>query len=176
MHETRFLVSLSFILANSFFIRVVTSGERREDDDEFFKGFLYRKHVWESMSKPASNRAWTKLYFVIKPGQLLAYKDQKQFKQDKLAEEPLALSGAVFESATDYKKKHCFKLKSVDGGELMFRAKDDDEMNTWLENLRSSVVDPEPSTMSQSSRAQTLPPSASAQEKKKGGFFTLKRK
>lgn len=153
--------------------------ERREDeDDEFFKGFLNRKHVWESMSKPASNRAWTKLYFVIKPGQIVAYKDNKQYKQDKPAEEPLSLAGVVLEEAKDYKKKHCFKLKFSDGGEFMYRAKDDNEMNSWIENLRSALGEPESSTMSQSSRAQTLPPSApsTSQQEKKKGFFTLKRK
>lgn len=117
-----------------------------------------------------------KHYFVVKPGQLVAYKDQKHAKQDKQEERPINLSGANIEEAKDYKRKHCFKLKLADGGEYMFKAKDDAEMNLWLDSIRSAAGELDSSTMSQSSRAQTLPASASAPEKKKGGFFTLKRK
>lgn len=141
------------------------------------KGTIYRKHVWESVSKAASNRAWTKHYFVIKNGQLVAYKDQKQAKQDKQVEAPIDLAGAYAEEAKDYKKPHCFSLRLPNGGEFMFRAKDDNEMNLWIDSLRTVTGDqPESSGLSQSSRAQTLPASASAPEKKKGGFLTLKRK
>lgn len=112
---------------------------------------------------------------MVKPGQLVVYKDSKHAKQDK-QEEAISLSGASIEEAKDYKRKHCFKLKLADGGEFMFRTKDDVEMNLWLDNLRSAAGELDSSTMSQSSRAQTLPASASAPEKKKGGFFTLKRK
>lgn len=115
----------------------------------------------------------------MKPGQLVAYKDQKHAKQDK-SHEQLDLSGAFVEEAKDYKKAHCIRLRLVDGSEYMFRAKDDAEMNLWIDQLRIACGEVESSTMSQpeSSRAQTLPASisSSAPEKKKGGFFTLKRK
>lgn len=127
--------------------------------------------------KAAANRAWNKHYFVVRPGQLFAFKDQKHAKQNKPEENPLSLIGATIEEAKDYKRKHCFKLKLVDGGEYMFKAKDDAEMSLWIDSLKAASGEPESSTMSQSSsRAQTLPASASTQEKKKGGFFTLKRK
>jgi hypothetical protein len=109
---------------------------------------------------------------------LVAYKDQKHAKQDK-SHEQLNLSGASVEEAKDYKKPHCIRLRLVDGNEYIFRAKDDAEMNLWLDQLRAACGEVESSTMSQqSSRAQTLPASmsSSAPEKKKGGFFTLKRK
>lgn len=128
------------------------------------------------MAKTAANRAWTKYYFVLKPGQLVAYKDQKHAKQDKPIEKLVSLSGASIEEAKDYKRKHCFSLKLVDGGEFMFKAKDDAEMSLWIDNLKAAAGEPESSTMSQSSRAQTLPASASAPEKKKGSFFTMRRK
>lgn len=57
----------------------------------------------------------------------------------------------------------------------MFKARDDLERDSWVENFKSAIEELESSTLSQSSRAQTLPASASAPEKKKG-FFTLKRK
>lgn len=128
------------------------------------------------MSRAAAKRDWNKYYFVVKTSQLVAYKDQKNAKQDKPVETPITLAGATIEEAKDYKRKHCFKLKLADGGEFMFRAKDDAEMNLWVDNLKVAASEPESSTMSQSSRAQTLPTTSSAPEKKKGGFFTLKRK
>lgn len=151
--------------------------EGQEDDGGIYRGHLYRKHVYESMSKAASNRAWNKHFFVVKPGQIVAFKDQKHARQNKPEEPPLSLPGTVIEEARDYKKKHCFKLRFADGNEYMFKAKDDAEMNIWIDNLKAASGEPESSTMSlSSSRAQTLPASSSAPEKKKGGFFTLKRK
>ena len=149
-----------------------------QDDGGSFRGVLYRKHVWESIDRAASNRAWIKQYFVIKQNQLATFKDQKHAKQDRPTEVPINLTGATIEEAKDYKKKYCFKLKLVDGNEYMFKAKDDTELTAWVNNLRAACGDVESSTMSQSSRAQTLPvPSSStSQEKKKGGFFTMKRK
>lgn len=133
----------------------------------------------DAAGNPASDRKWTKSFYVIKPGQLIAYKDQKHAKQDKFHEQ-LNLSGAMAEEAKDYKKPHCIRLRLVDGSEYMFRAKDEAEMKEWLNQLRVACGEVESSTMSQqSSRAQTLPASmspSSGQEKKKGGFFTLKRK
>lgn len=114
----------------------------------------------------------------MRPGQLVAYKDQKHAKQDKYIEEPINLSGSVVEEATEYKKrKHCFSLKKpAEGSEFMFKAKDDAEMNLWIDCLKKAAAgEAESSTMSQSGRAQTLPTSASAPEKKKGGFFTMRR-
>lgn len=128
------------------------------------------------MSKAAASRTWTKLYFVAKPGQLLAFKDQKHAKQDKPIEDPINLVGSTIEEAKDYKRKNCFKLKLADGGEYMFKAKDDPEMNLWIDSLKAGAGEVESSTLTQSSRAQTLPTTSSAAEKKKGGFFTLKRK
>lgn len=117
----------------------------------------------------------------MKSGQLLVYKDQRHAKQqDKPAEQTLSIDGAAIEEG--YKnKKYCFRLRLTDGSEYIFRAKDDAEMNLWLQNLRAAAGDPESSVMTQSSRAQTLPASSSSssavpEKQKKGIFGTLKRK
>lgn len=115
---------------------------------------------------------------------MVAFKDPKHVKQNKPEEDPLSLAGASIEEAKDYKRRHCFKLRFTDGNEFMFKAKDDAEMNLWMDSLRAAAGELESSTMSQAStsRAQTLPASGSSAtgsataEKKKGGFFTLKRK
>lgn len=107
---------------------------------------------------------------------MVAYKDQKQAKQEKQAEPPVNLAGAFVEEAKSYKRPHCFSLRLIDGAEFMFKAKDDNEMNLWIDALKSVIGEPESSGLSQPSRAQTLPASASTTEKKKGGFLTMKRK
>lgn len=162
-----------------------STGERPEEG--LYRGHIYRKHLVDSSNAPASDRKWVKSFFVVKPGQLVAYKDQKHAKQEK-SHEQLVLTGALVEEAKDYKKPHCIRLRLVDGNEYIFRAKDEAEMSLWLEQLRAACGEVESSVMSQqsSSRAQTLPASISSSsgagtsgagaEKKKGGFFTLKRK
>lgn len=155
-------------------------GERPEEDGGLYRGFIYRKHVADAANNPAADRSWVKYFFVVKPGQLVAFKDQKHARQDRPLEQSY-LAGSVVEEAKDYKKKrHCFRLRT-DAGEFMFKAKDDIEMNLWIDNLKVASGELESSTMSQSTRAQTLPAtmsssSAATAEKKKGGFFTLKRK
>lgn len=107
---------------------------------------------------------------------MFAYRDQKQAKQDKQSEPPVDLAGASVVEAKKYKRPHCFSLRLVDGGEFMLKAKDDAEMKLWIDSLKFVIGEPESSGLSQPSRAQTLPASSSAPEKKKGGFLTLKRK
>lgn len=59
-------------------------------------------------------RSWNSIYFVLKPGQLAAYKDAKSFSHSVTyhGEEPLSLRNAVCEILTNYKKKkQVFKLR-----------------------------------------------------------------
>lgn len=69
-----------------------------------------------------------------------------------------------------------FDSRCQNGAEFLFQAKDDDEMNIWLGNLRKAI------SMaggggSSSSKSQTMPAGQSAdeQQRKKGGFLTFKR-
>lgn len=59
-------------------------------------------------------RSWNSIYFVLKPGQLSAYKDAKSFAHGVTyhGEDPLSLHDAVCEILTNYKKrKQVFKLR-----------------------------------------------------------------
>lgn len=61
-------------------------------------------------------RSWDKVYIVLRSGALLFYKDQKNYKTQPDAyfrgENPVDLTGASAEVASDYtKKKHVFRLK-----------------------------------------------------------------
>uniref|UniRef100_A0A803TJS1 Spectrin beta chain n=1 Tax=Anolis carolinensis TaxID=28377 RepID=A0A803TJS1_ANOCA len=132
------------------------------------EGFLHRKHEWESHNKKASNRSWHNVYCVINNQEMGFYKDAKAASSGipYHSEIPVSLKEAVCEVAVEYKKKkHVFKLRLTDGNEYLFQAKDDEEMNTWIQAITSAISSDkaELSTSTQStpatSRAQTLPAS-----------------
>ncbi|XP_064916001.1 spectrin beta chain, non-erythrocytic 1 isoform X2 [Patagioenas fasciata] len=132
------------------------------------EGFLHRKHEWETHSKKASSRSWHNVYCVINNQEMGFYKDSKAAASGipYHNEIPVSLKDAVCEIAVDYKKKkHVFKLRLTDGNEYLFQAKDDEEMNTWIQAITSAIssdkIDVSPTTQSTpaSSRAQTLPAS-----------------
>lgn len=127
-------------------------------------------------------RSWDKVYIVLKKGLLLAYKDQKHSKNEPESyyrnEVPLVLKEVTVEVASSYtKKKHVFRLKLANGAEYLFQAKEDAEMDSWIEKISSAVEtvhSPGPS------RSQTMPAGGSEAKKdekeKKRGIFTLKKK
>jgi len=85
------------------------------------------------------------------------------------------LANGTAEVAADYtKKKHVFRLKLSLGGEYLFQARDDEEMNQWVRGIQ----DVSQGESAGPSRAQTLPASSveKKDEPKKRGFFTLKKK
>lgn len=144
------------------------------------EGLLGRKHEWESTTKKASSRSWDKMYVVLQGNLLYFYKDQRHYKQEPenyyRNESPIDLRGGTAQVATDYtKKKHVLRLKLANGADYLFQAKDDDEMNLWLQKLQSAVGE----GSSGPSRSQTLPAKGDSERKeehKKRGFFTLKKK
>ncbi|XP_072189983.1 spectrin beta chain, non-erythrocytic 1 isoform X1 [Excalfactoria chinensis] len=132
------------------------------------EGFLHRKHEWETHGKKASSRSWHNVYCVINNQEMGFYKDSKAAASGipYHSEIPVSLKEAVCEIAVDYKKKkHVFKLRLTDGNEYLFQAKDDEEMNTWIQAITSAIssdkIEVSPTTQSTpaSSRAQTLPAS-----------------
>jgi len=157
---------------------------QREDrpgpsEEGLLESVLNRKHEWESTTKKASNRSWDKVYVVLRGNNLLFYKDQKNFKTQREAyfrgENPSDLQGSSAEVAADYtKKKHVFRLKLASGGEFLFQAKDDEEVNQWVRGIQD--VSQAEGAGSSASRAQTLPASSQREEPKKRSFFTLKKK
>ncbi|CAH1264136.1 SPTBN1 [Branchiostoma lanceolatum] len=148
------------------------------------EGMLHRKHEWEAHAKKASNRSWSAVYTVLRESMLSFYKDQKAFSSQVTfhGEEPVTVVGGTCEAATNYtKKKNVFRLKLANGGEYLFQAKDEDEMNFWIHKI-ASIADVGESK--EPARAATYPPtrgeagdsSPQAPERKKRGFFTLKKK
>ncbi|XP_069464336.1 spectrin beta chain, non-erythrocytic 1 isoform X2 [Ambystoma mexicanum] len=132
------------------------------------EGFLNRKHEWETHNKKASNRSWHNVYCVINNQEMGFYKDSKNAASGipYHSEIPVSLKDGFCEIAIDYKKKkHVFKLKLLDGNEYLFQAKDDEEMNSWIQAITTAITSDktEVSTSTQStpatSRAQTMPAS-----------------
>ncbi|KAJ1156330.1 hypothetical protein NDU88_009054 [Pleurodeles waltl] len=132
------------------------------------EGLLNRKHEWETHNKKASNRSWHNVYCVINNQEMGFYKDSKNAASGipYHNEIPVTLKDGVCEIAIDYKKrKHVFKLKLLDGNEYLFQAKDEEEMNSWIQAITTAITSDktEVSTSTQStpatSRAQTMPAS-----------------
>jgi len=149
-----------------------------EHADGELEGMLVRKHEWESTTKKASNRSWEKLCVVLKGSQIIFYKDQKTYRskpEDTFRGElPVDLSGAEATVATDYtKKKNVFRLKLDNGGDYLFQASDDDQMNLWVDSINRMASGQDESGQAKS---QTLPPGSDKRdEPKKRSFFTLKK-
>ncbi|XP_066147280.1 spectrin beta chain isoform X2 [Euwallacea fornicatus] len=150
--------------------------EGSSPDEDGFEGSLVRKHEWESTTNKATNRSWDKVYLVLRGSQLAFYKDSKTAKttpeQRFKGETALQLHGATASVASDYKKKkHVWRLKLENGGEFLFQAQNDAEMNTWISHINAHAD----TTASGPSRSQTLPASAQKEDQKRRSFFTLKK-
>ncbi|KAM7340046.1 hypothetical protein ACRRTK_000661 [Alexandromys fortis] len=107
------------------------------------EGFLLRKRELDANRK-SSNRSWVSLYCVLSKGELGFYKDSKGPSSGGThgGEPLLSLHKATSEVASDYKKKkHVFKLQTQDGSEFLLQAKDEEEMNGWLEAVANSVAE-----------------------------------
>lgn len=143
------------------------------------EGFLQRKHEWENATKKASNRSWNQVYVSLQGHSLSFYKDKKSKTNETTyhGEEALDLTGAEIIEATDYtKKKNVLRLKLPTGGEYLFQAKDEAEVQYWVEKLQGAAG----STKDTEKRAATFPAaeaSAVGGKKAKGkGLFTMRKK
>lgn len=142
------------------------------------EGMLSRKHEWESTTKKSNARGWDKLYVVLTTDSLLFYKDQKHAKADPntMHRPQIQLAGVSALAATDYiKKPNVFRLKLGSGAEYLFNARDEDEMNNWIERINAAAGSDAASSLS---RAQTMPASSEGrrEEPKRRSFFTLGKK
>ncbi|CAF0910362.1 unnamed protein product [Didymodactylos carnosus] len=130
------------------------------------EGLLTRKHEWEGQERKAQHRAWEKLYCVLTGSHLQFYKDQKHYKTSRTYSEDLQFDNSTnVAPATDYRKKtHVFRLRLIDGNEYLFHAKDDLEMNEWIQAINTCIPSTSASTTTTHipSIALTSPPPLSA--------------
>jgi len=131
---------------------IETSKSESAPEATSLEALLSRKHEWESVGRKASNRSWDKVYCVLNNKRFEYYKDQKQYKNHKTLES-LDLNGATVEIAIDYKKRDfVFRIRLSNGGQYLFKAKDNDEMNSWVQRISQTTG------QSNDSKTKSLPP------------------
>uniref|UniRef100_A0A8C9SYX2 Spectrin beta chain n=1 Tax=Scleropages formosus TaxID=113540 RepID=A0A8C9SYX2_SCLFO len=107
------------------------------------EGFLFRKLDIESQKK-SSNRSWVNLYCVLSKGEIGFYKDAKNTTTPYNSEPLLNLGSCTCDVTNGYKKKkNVFTLKTKDGSEFLFHAKDEEDLKGWITNITTSIKEHE---------------------------------
>uniref|UniRef100_A0A8D3CS22 Spectrin beta chain n=1 Tax=Scophthalmus maximus TaxID=52904 RepID=A0A8D3CS22_SCOMX len=107
------------------------------------EGFLFRKLDIESLKK-STNRSWVNLYCVLNKGEMGFYKDAKNTTTAYNNEPLLNLSHCHCDVTNGYKKKkNVFTLKTKDGSEFLFHAKDEEDLKVWVTNITASITEHE---------------------------------
>ncbi|XP_077421890.1 spectrin beta chain, non-erythrocytic 4 isoform X2 [Vanacampus margaritifer] len=107
------------------------------------EGFLFRKLDIESLKK-STNRSWVNLYCVLNKGELGFYKDAKNVATAYNNEPMLNLAHCHCDVTNGYKKKkNVFTLKTKDGSEFLFHAKDEEDLKTWVSSIGGSISEHE---------------------------------
>ncbi|XP_034086450.1 spectrin beta chain, non-erythrocytic 1-like isoform X3 [Gymnodraco acuticeps] len=108
------------------------------------EGFLFRKLDIETLKKSTNSRSWVNLYCVLKEGEMGFYKDAKNMATSYNNEPLLNLSHCHCDVTNGYKKKkNVFTLKTKDGSEFLFHAKDEDDLKVWVGNITASITEHE---------------------------------
>ncbi|XP_016887618.1 spectrin beta chain, non-erythrocytic 4 isoform X2 [Cynoglossus semilaevis] len=104
------------------------------------EGFLFRKLDIETLKKSTNSRSWVNLYCVLNKGEIGFYKDAKNTTASYNNEPLLNLSHCHCDVTNGYKKKkNVFTLKTKDGSEFLFHAKDEDDLKLWVNNITTSI-------------------------------------
>uniref|UniRef100_A0A674MFJ7 Spectrin beta chain n=1 Tax=Takifugu rubripes TaxID=31033 RepID=A0A674MFJ7_TAKRU len=105
------------------------------------EGFLFRKLDIESLKKSTNSRSWVNLYCVLNKGEIGFYKDAKNTSTPYNNEPLLNLSHCHCDITNGYKKKkNVFTLKTKEGSEFLFHAKDEVSNSGLLSNYTLDVV------------------------------------
>uniref|UniRef100_A0A3Q3LRT5 Spectrin beta chain n=1 Tax=Labrus bergylta TaxID=56723 RepID=A0A3Q3LRT5_9LABR len=108
------------------------------------EGFLFRKLDIESLKKSTNSRSWVNLYCVLNKGEMGFYKDAKNTTTSYNNEPLLNLSHCHCDVTNGYKKKkNVFTLKTKDGSEFLFHAKDEEDLKSWVNNITASITEHE---------------------------------
>ncbi|KAK3548732.1 hypothetical protein QTP70_018462, partial [Hemibagrus guttatus] len=104
------------------------------------EGFLFRKLDIESQKKSSNSRSWVNLYCVLNKGELGFFKDSKNTAYTYNNEPRLSMSNCSCDINLGYKKKkNVFTLKTKDGSEFLFHAKDEDDLKSWISSITMSI-------------------------------------
>ncbi|XP_031429734.1 spectrin beta chain, non-erythrocytic 4 [Clupea harengus] len=143
-----------------------------------YEGFLFRKLDIESQKK-AANRSWANLYCVLSKGEIGFYKDAKNTATPYNNEPLLSLSGCTCDVTNGYKKKkNVFTLKTKDGSEFLFHARDEDDLKGWVSSITQSINEydeianwgkPQPTTSSTDEGTRRDARKSEAEKSERGG-------
>uniref|UniRef100_A0A8C1TB49 Spectrin beta chain n=1 Tax=Cyprinus carpio TaxID=7962 RepID=A0A8C1TB49_CYPCA len=126
------------------------------------EGFLFRKIDIEGQKKSSNSRSWVNLYCVLNKGELGFYKDAKNTSTPYNNEPLINLSRCACDINSGYKKKkNVFTLKTNDGSEFLFHAKDEDDLKSWITSINTSISEHEEINGKQ---GQTHPTTSSTDE------------
>ncbi|XP_046720321.1 spectrin beta chain, non-erythrocytic 4-like isoform X3 [Silurus meridionalis] len=104
------------------------------------EGFLFRKLDIESQKKSSNSRSWVNLYCILNKGELGFFKDSKNITSTYNNEPRLSLNSCSCDINLGYKKKkNVFTLKTKDGSEFLFHAKDEDDLKAWISNINMCI-------------------------------------
>uniref|UniRef100_A0A4W4FQ61 PH domain-containing protein n=1 Tax=Electrophorus electricus TaxID=8005 RepID=A0A4W4FQ61_ELEEL len=108
------------------------------------EGFLFRKLDIESQKKSSNSRSWVNLYCVLTKGELAFYKDSKNTTTSYNNEPIINLSSCSCDITNGYKKKkNVFTLKTKDGNEFLFHAKDEVRFGHNFPYINTSICEHE---------------------------------
>ncbi|MFT7805607.1 spectrin beta chain, non-erythrocytic 1 isoform X1 [Arapaima gigas] len=129
------------------------------------EGFLHRKHEWEGPNKKASSRYVTTgghCCIIYTHAARLPHLHAGVALQSQFLPTNQPLSVIEFSKLKSPPPSLLYRI--TDGNEYLFQAKDDEEMNTWIQAITSALssavtseVTPSSQSTPASSRAQTLP-------------------
>ncbi|OQV17845.1 Spectrin beta chain [Hypsibius exemplaris] len=144
------------------------------DEGLLLEGPLDRKHDLGPNGSKAKDRSWLSLYAVVRGSRIFIYRNEVAYKADSAktyhGEEPIELSGSDVAKFEHHAKKHAFQLTLADGSRYLFDARNDEETNIWMENIRSVSGEASPEA-----RSSTLP-EMSKSEAKRGSLPWRKKK
>ncbi|KAM7374861.1 hypothetical protein PAMP_007495 [Pampus punctatissimus] len=112
------------------------------------EGFLYRKKATssdlEAQQRSPNSKSWVNVYCVLKEGLLTFYKDARNHTATYNGEPPVDLSNCSFDPSMGYKKKkNVFILQINDGNNLVFHAKDEEDLKAWTSNITTCISEHE---------------------------------
>ncbi|KAK2879859.1 spectrin beta chain, non-erythrocytic 4 isoform X2 [Channa argus] len=112
------------------------------------EGFLYRKKATssdlEAQQRSPNSKSWVNVYCVLKEGNLTFYKDARNHNATYNGEPPVDLSNCSFDPSVGYKKKkNVFVLQINDGNNLVFHAKDEEDLKAWTTNISTCIAEHE---------------------------------
>ncbi|KAJ8405792.1 hypothetical protein AAFF_G00312290 [Aldrovandia affinis] len=108
------------------------------------QGFLFRKHDMEIQKTNPNSRSWVNLYCVLAKGEIGFYKDAKNTSTPYNSEPLLNLSSCTCDVTNGYKKKkNVFGLKTTEGTEFYFHARDEEDLKGWITNITTSIAEHE---------------------------------